>query len=116
MQIHGKDIRFRLTVGASAEVANLCPNNDLRRLGEVLDGTYAETVEKCAEFCEILNKWYVRSEKYEGRSADSLSEGEVMSLTTSEYKALMMEAMASFRADMTAEVEVQSKNVEQGAH
>ena len=35
MQVHGREVGFRFTVGASAKISDLCPDGDISRLGEV---------------------------------------------------------------------------------
>lgn len=109
MIVHGKDIHFKLTTGASGEIANLCPDRDINRIGEMLNGAYGDTLLIMEKFCRILNKWYVRSEKYEGRDADMLDEGEILVLDPNQYKEITAEAMASFTGD--AKTEVKAKPV-----
>lgn len=115
MIIHGKDIRFKLTTGASGEIADLCPNRDLNRIAEMMSGAFGDSVRICDKFCVILNKWYVRAEKFAGRKADSLEEGEILVLDPDEYAQVMKEAMSVFRADTKQEVEVKpTKKAEKG--
>lgn len=115
MIIHGKDIRFKLTTGASGEIADLCPNRDINRIAEMMNGAFGDSVRVCDKFCVILNKWYVRSEKYAGREADSLDEGEILVLDPDDYKKVMQEAMRTFAGDTAQEVEVKAtKKTEKG--
>ena len=44
MIINGKDRKFLLTIGASAEISDLCPQGDLARLGEVFNQSYAKQI------------------------------------------------------------------------
>lgn len=115
MIIHGKDIRFRLTTGASGEIADLCPNRDINRIAEMLSGAFGDSVRVCDKFCVILNKWYVRAEKFAGRKADSLEEGEILVLDPAEYNQVMREAMSAFAGDSAQTVEVKAtKKAEEG--
>lgn len=115
MIIHGKDIRFKLTTGASGEIADLCPNRDISRIAEMLNGAFGDSVRICDKFCVILNKWYVRAEKYAGRKADSLDEGEILVLDPSEYNQIMTEAMNAFKGDTAQDVDVKPiKKAEEG--
>lgn len=107
MIIHGKDIRFKLTVGASGEIADLCPDRDISKIGEMLSGSYCDSIITTEKFCRILNKWYVRFEKYAGRKADSLEEGECLTLEPDEYKQLINEAMGAFSSDAKTDVKVE---------
>lgn len=104
MKIHGKDIRFKLTTGASGEIADLCPNRDLNKIGDMLSGAYSDTLMTSEKFCRILNRWHVRSEKFEGREADLLEDGEILALSPDEYRQAMQEAMNAFTADTKQEV------------
>lgn len=109
MIIHNKNIGFKLTTGASAEIANLCPDRDISKVGDLLSGAYADSIINCEKFARILNKWYVRCEKFEGREADLLEEGECLTLDPSTYQELIQEAMNSFAND--SKTEVKSKPV-----
>ena len=33
MQVHGREVGFRFTVGTSAKISDLCPDGDISRLG-----------------------------------------------------------------------------------
>lgn len=115
MIIHGKDIRFRLTVGASGEIADLCPDRDINRIGDMLSGAYGDSIITTEKFCRILNKWYVRCERFAGRKADSLEEGETLTLDADEFKLLMAEAMKVFQLDAKTEIETEpSKKASKG--
>ena len=117
MRIHGKDISFALTVGASAEIAKLCPGGDLRRVGEMLGETnYGESVEFIAQFIESLSRWGATAKRWAGESADTLCLEEVLSLTPTEFQSAQMEAMNAFGNDGAGEIEAESddpKNAEQ---
>lgn len=104
MIIHNKNIGFKLTTGATAEIANLCPDRDISKVGDLLSGAYADAVVNCDKFMRILNKWYVRCEKFEGREADLLEEGECLTLDPEVYQSLMQEAMSAFARDTKTEV------------
>lgn len=109
MIIHGKDIRFKLTVGASGEIADLCPDRDIAKIGDMLSGAYGDSIITTEKFCRILNKWYVRCEKYAGRKADSIEEGELLTLEPNEYNQLINEAMGAFSSDAKTDVNAEPK-------
>lgn len=116
MRIHGKEITFALTVGASAEIAKLCPGGDLRRVGEMLGETnYGESVDFIAQFVEILSRWGAKMKKWEGENYDTLSLEEILSLSPNEFAAVQMEAMAAFSNDGEGEIDLKEdpKNAEQ---
>lgn len=115
MKIHGKEVGFALNMGASAEIAKLCPGGDLRRVNELLgDANYGENVETIAKFVEILCRWNAVAKKWEGESADTLCLEEILSLSPTEFAAAQAEAMSAFAADSEGEIETvdDSKNAD----
>lgn len=116
MNIHGKDIHFALTIGASVEIAKMCPDGDIRRVGELLDGeNYIKTVEVSAKMMKVMNEGYVGIERINGREADELTEDEILLLTPQELGEVTKVLIASFLNDSKGEIEAESKNVEKGA-
>lgn len=116
MNIHGKEINFALTIGASIEIAKLCPDGDLRRIGEVVGGdNYIKTVETSMKMMKIMSDAYVGIEKLNGRNADSISEEEILLLTPAELSEVTNALIAVFVADSEGEIEVESKNATEGA-
>lgn len=117
MRIHGKEVTFALTVGASAEIAKLCPGGDLRKVGEMLgESNYGQSVDFIAQFIEILSRWGAKMKKWEGENYDTLSLDEILSLSPTEFSSLQMEAMSAFGNDGAGEIDAEStdpKNAEQ---
>ena len=116
MRIHGKEVTFALTVGASAEIAKLCPGGDLRKVGDMLgDANYGESVDFVAQFVEILSRWGAKMKKWEGENYDTLSLDEILSLSPTDFTALQIEAMNAFGNDGASEIEAESdqKNADQ---
>lgn len=115
MRIYGKEVGFALTVGASAEVAAMCPGGDLNRVGELLQGDFAETAEFAAKFIVALNKGYVSKKKWEGETAEEVCFEEIMSLDSRTFFDLQMEAMKAFGEDSEPEIETDAKKNQEGA-
>lgn len=116
MNIHGKNINFALTIGASVEIAKMCPDGDLRRVGELLDGeNYIKTVEVSAKMMKVMNEGYVGIERMNGREADELTEEEIMLLTPQELGEVTKVLINAFVNDSKGEIEAESKNVKRGA-
>ena len=109
MNVHGKEIGFALTVGASIELARMCPENDIQKIGELFGDTYLANMENIVKFLSIMSKGFKDAEWIDGRQADSLSEDMIRSLRPDELTELMNEAMASFKMDSTGEIEAESK-------
>lgn len=108
MKIHGKERKFMLTVGASAEIADLCPDGDLAKLPKLLEGRYSAITKATAKIIAALNKGYedARAFEAEGYEADPLTVAEIMTLSPAELKELQDEALAAFVADKQPTVEV----------
>lgn len=107
MKIHGRECKFRLTIGASVEIAELCPEGDIKNIGDLLSGRYAETLGATAKIIVALNKGYEDAQKYEqeGYVARPLSVEEVLTLDGETLAALQAEALAAFTNDQKTSVE-----------
>lgn len=110
MVIHGKERRFMLTVGASAEIAEFCPDGDLAKMGVLFERPYEEEVRVIAKIVAALSRGYENSKKYEDPThvADPLTAEEVLSLTVDEYKDLVAAALEAFRKDTQISVATES--------
>lgn len=110
MVVFGKERRFLLTVGASAEIAELCPDGDLSRLSEVLSAPYVQSMQSIARIIVALNKGYEQRQKFNGEEYnDPLTVDMVMSLDTDEVRELQREALSAFRRDTKTTIKTESK-------
>ncbi|HIZ47660.1 MAG TPA: hypothetical protein H9810_02940 [Candidatus Gemmiger excrementavium] len=109
MIIHGKERGFFLSTGASIEIADICPDKDLKRVGEILQGSYGEVTMVGAEFIAIMNKAYESSLRYEqpDHPYDPITVDEVLSLSPTVYAEAMQAAMETFAQDSKQTVEVE---------
>lgn len=116
MKIHGKEIGFALTIGASVEIAKMCPNGDIRKIGELLDGNdYTKTVEVSTKLIKLMNDGFCGIERINGRTAEPLTEEEILLFTPKELHDVTAEVMKTFVGDTHGEVETELKNVYEGA-
>lgn len=116
MKIHGKNIQFAMTVGASLEIAKLCPDGDLQRVAEIFGSdNYIKTVEISIKLMKVMNEAYVGIEKLNGRNADALTEEELLLLTPAEMSSATEELLSVFKSDTKGEIEVESKNAKKEA-
>ena len=109
MKIKGKEIGFALTVGASIELARICPNNDITKIGDLFGENYLANMENIVKFITIMSKGFRDAEALEGRKVDMLTEEQVKALKPDELTMLMSEAMGSFKADGKGEIDADSK-------
>lgn len=93
MEINGKEIRFKATVGALIDLAEICPDGDVNRVTELVQGMTADTLKASVRIISIL-------------SNGSLDEKEIRTLDVTELQALLDEAFAAFRADQQGKVDV----------
>lgn len=116
MIVHGKERNFLLTVGASSEIADLCPGGDLSRIGEVLEGSYNKTLRTVAKMIAAMSRGYENNRKYEepGYEPDPLTVDEIMSLPTKVLGELEAEALAKFSEDSGTSVEVEEPKKDNG--
>lgn len=109
MKIFGREIGMALTVGATAEIADMCPDKDLSRIGELFDQPYGQQIDFIVSFIEALNKGYVNQKKLEGENCDRLCREEILALSPAQFQELQAEAMKTFGADSESEIETESK-------
>ena len=110
MIIHGREIRFRFTVGAAEDLSRLCPDGSIANIGKLLSqGSFAARMEATRSFVAILAKGWDDAAAFEapGTKPQSLSSAELRSLSAPELTKLADEAMAAFLGDQTPTVEVE---------
>lgn len=114
MKIRGKEIRFLRTVKTTSDLAKLCPDQDIERIGELFDGSVAKTIETGAEIIHYLNEGYEMNKHYEDKSyiPDIISVDEILYLDDGTFTKLMTEAFNSLNngAETTIELEETKKN------
>lgn len=116
MQIYGREVGFRFTVGASAKISDLCPDGDITRLGEVLEGQYGQVTRDTAAIMAALSEGYEQARSFEvpGHEPDPLTVDELFSLRPSEFNALQQAALAAWTEDSKPTVEVEPEKKESG--
>lgn len=108
MKIFGEEYGFALTVGASAEIAEMCPNGDIKRIGEILDGRYSQTLKFLVSFIVAMAKGYDAQKWVQGEDITHrpLTEEMVLALPNDVFKEVQSAAFEAFHADMKTSVEV----------
>lgn len=109
MKIFGHEYGFMLTVGASEEISGLCPGGDLSRLGEVLQGTYSQTIGTVTTMITAMSRAYDLNKAFEGEPQDhpELTAEMLKALPQDKFLEVQNEAMAAFRNDTKPTVEVE---------
>ncbi len=116
MQVYGREVGFRFTVGASAQISDLCPEGDIQRLGELLDGAYGQVSRDTAAIIVALSEGDEQARRFEdpGYKPRPLTVEEVMSLRPAEFMELQKAAMAAWAADKETTVEVEPEKKDSG--
>ena len=111
MIVHGKERLFKLTVGASLAIAELCPNGDLDRLSEVLKGSTAQIMSNAVKIIVALQHGYedARAVDEPGYVPDYMTEAELYAIDMDDFKAFEREAVAVYNGDSSPTVDVESK-------
>ena len=108
MNIFGNEYGFMLTVGASAEIAEMCPDGDLTRIGEVADAKTADTIRFTAKFVSAMAKGFDDAKRYAGEEVTHrpLTAEMVMSLPSADFQEIQAAAIAAFKDGLQQTVEV----------
>lgn len=116
MQVHGREVGFRFTVGASVKISNLCPDGDIISLGEVLKGQYGGVARDTAAIIAALSEGYEEAQAYEvpGYKPKPLTVDEIMTLRIDEFNKLQQAALAAWKEDSKPTVEVEPEKKEGG--
>ena len=101
MKLNGKEILFRRSVRATADLAEICPNKDIAKIGELMNGGTGQQLATGAVLIHVLNAAYEshRAMTEPGYEPRAITVDEIMDLDETEYMTLMTEALAVFRAD-----------------
>lgn len=108
MRIFDDEYGFMLTVGASAEIADLCPNGDLNRMGELLDGRFSDTVNFTASLVVAMAKGFDDARRFSGEEVTHkpLTKEMMLALPSNVFRDAQAAALAAFRGDTETSVEV----------
>lgn len=113
MIINGREIKFLRTVKATADMAKLCPDGDINRMGELFSGNLPTTLETGAKIIHFLNEGYEMNKHFMDRSYQPQIIGveEILYLDDQTFTELMKSAMDSLGvgAETTIELEEPKK-------
>ena len=108
MEIFGEEYGFMLTVGASAAIADLCPDGDLNRMNEVLAGRMSQTIDFTASFIAAMAKGFDDAKRFAGEEITHkpLTAEMVKALPSNVFQNVQSAALTAFREDTKSTVEV----------
>lgn len=110
MLIHGREVHFLLTVGATKKIARLCPDNDIQNISLIFEAKDTDKmIDTLAALAEAMSEGYEKQQKYINPSYEPqpLTQEEVLSLTINELSDLQNELMNEIGAGMETEVDAE---------
>lgn len=110
MLIHGKERKFLFSVGASANIAKMCPGKDFSKMSEVLaNPDWSVKVGFLTNMAHELNKAYEVALKYEDGDhiVDIITVEELATLDFKQFKELQEEIEKTCFDGLRTEVEVE---------
>lgn len=115
MKIFGEEYGMMLTVGASAEIADLCPDGDFTRIGEVLDMKYSDMINAITRIVVAMANGYDEAKRYSGEEVTHkpLTVEMVKALPSNIFREAQNEAFAAFREGSKTTVEVEPSKKEE---
>lgn len=117
MKIYGREIKFLRTVKATSDIANLCPDQDIERLGELFGGALPKTLETGAKIIHYLNEGYEMNQKFMNPEYEPkiISVEEILYLPDNLFTDLMKSAMEGIGngAEQSIELEETKKKEDQ---
>lgn len=102
MKINGINRKFKLTIGAVAEISAICPNGDIDRMGELFEAKDIGLMLKATAQIAVAMNRYTGTE-------DPLTIDEVLSLGMEEFATLQNEILAAYKVDSTPQINAKSK-------
>lgn len=110
MLIHGREVHFSLTVGATKKISRLCPENDIKNIGLIFEAKNTDKIiDTIAELSAAMSEGYEKQQKYSNSAYEPnpLTQDEVLTLTISELTALQEELMKEIGIGMEVSVEAE---------
>lgn len=113
MLIHGREVHFLLTVGATKKIARLCPDNDIQNISLIFEAKDTDKmIDTLVVLAEAMSEGYEKQQKYINPSYEPqpLTQDEVLSLTINELSDLQNELMNEIGAGTATEVDAEPEN------
>lgn len=110
MEFHGREIKFRRTVLANCEIAELCPDGDIAKFETLLNGRYAVAQKTAAAFLAAMSKGYEMEQHFNDPAYEMrpLTADEALLLDNDTFNELFMEALNVFAGDGAVTVEAET--------
>lgn len=101
MWINGREIKFLRAIEANCRVADMAPDKDASRIGEVFSGNYQTSQRQAARFIAALSDSYEQREKFKDNTYKPrpLTEEEAMYLDDDEFGQCFNEAWEAWTGE-----------------
>lgn len=108
MLIHGREVHFLLTTGAMMEIAEACPDGELKNIGTAMENT-SGAFRTIAKMAAAMSKWFELTEAFThpGYMAKALTYEECLTLNTDDFTQLTQEVMDAFQGGRKTEVDTE---------
>lgn len=103
MIVHGREIKFKRTVGANIDIANICPNGDIKHIDQLFNGNYQHSQVQVAKFMSFLSTGYENNKAFEDKkyTPNPLTVDEALLLEEDEFSELFDEALEAWTGEKT---------------
>ena len=111
MELHGREVRMAYTVGAMQDIAQMCPDKDIRKIGEMFstDDDAPFDFGAMIKLVSILSYWGEEKHRWEnpGYERRPFTEEELRTLMPDQVQTLMRGAMGVMHGDSEQSVEAE---------
>ena len=111
MILHNREVRMAFNVGAMQDIAQLCPDKDIRKISDLFDGDESKPFDfgLVVKLASILSYWGEKQYAYNnpGYEPQPFAEEELNLMMPADIRALFSEAMTVMAGDGKQTVETE---------
>lgn len=108
MKVQGREIKFLRTVKTNFDIAEICPEQKLERMGDLFPDDSLESLKNMMRFISLMNQGYEEAQHYEDptHEIEVIKEEDMMYMPSDDMSNLFQEAVNAFLGiKQTVEVE-----------
>ena len=108
MKINGREIKFLRTVKTNFDIAGICPDGKLEKMGDLFPDDSLESIKNMVKFIQLMNQGYEEAKHYEDPTHEVvvIKEEDIMYMPNDDMSNLFQEAVNAFLGvKQTVEVE-----------
>jgi len=116
MELNGREVGFRRSVLATTKIAEVCPNRDISKLGDLLGADIVTAIDAAVAFVCALSEAYELHRKREDPAyiPNPVTKEELMDEDEETLMALVMAGVEVFHADGKVTVEAEAPKGKNG--